>query len=97
MRELLHQDSELTIALEVGEEGATVVLESGSGGPDLSVEDEVVVAVNGEVCRLEVESPRLARAALPEPDEGDSGAIQLMIRVHEFFEGWEFFEEEPAS
>lgn len=93
MREVLHQDSELTIALEVEEGGAKVVLKSGPEGPDLSVEDEVVVAVNGEVCTVIVKSASLAMAELPEPSDEDSEAIQLMIRVHEFFEGWEFYDD----
>lgn len=93
MREVLHEDQELTIALEVDDSGAVVIVESAERGPDLSVPDEVVIAINGEVLELEVESGGRVLAALPEPDEDDSGAVQLMIRVHEFFEGWEFYED----
>lgn len=98
MREVLHQNESLKITLVVDESGeeVTVEIESLSGGPDLSVDDEVVVAVDGHVCPLEVKSSSFAVATLEEPEgqqegaeEGDSAV--LMVRVHEFFEGWELF------
>lgn len=92
MRETLHEDDELTIRLIADDSGARVELESAQGGPDLSADDEVVVAVDGRVCPLEVESARRAQAVLDD-DSDESPTFTLMVRVHEFFEGWEFFDE----
>lgn len=94
MREVLHQDESLRILLVIDEatEVATVEIESLDGGPDLSADDEVVVAVDGQVCPLDVQSSSFAVATLVEPEEGESSeghSAVLMVRVHEFFEGWE--------
>lgn len=104
MREVLHQDELLTISLVVDDDEARVEIETAPEGPDLSEPDEVIVAVDGKVCSLTVQSPRFAYAVLIEeaeieaadhqsPDEvslpsGRTSAV-LMVRVHEFFEGWE--------
>lgn len=104
MREVLHQDDQLTIRLVINDGTATVELETTPDGPDLSVDDEVIVAVDGRVCPLEVRSSHFAVATLPEDDDEvdvdgvddaanasgiTSPSALLMVRVHEFFEGWE--------
>ncbi len=52
---------------------------------DLSSEDDVVVVVNGQGVPVDCQSSDFAVAQIPDTD----GPVSLMIRVHEFFEGWE--------
>ena len=95
MREILHEDAELTVALTIDDDGvARVELLSAEGGPDLTTEDEVVVVMEGEGCPLEVESPRRALATLGDAEALEAAPLTLMVRVFEFFEGWEFFADE---
>ncbi|MFU8806972.1 MAG: hypothetical protein ACNA8W_24405 [Bradymonadaceae bacterium] len=92
MRDSLHKDDDLDIILVVDEDSGalSVEIESTEAGPDLSVADEVVVAVDGEPCSLQVEGPRRARAAIGHADDFTDKSFELMVRVHEFFDGWEF-------
>lgn len=91
--DVLFEGDALKVTLRVDAEGqASVLLESEPGGPDLSVEDEVIVVGNGQGCPLEVESPQRAVAKLGSEDQLATGTYALMVRVHEFFEGWEFGE-----
>lgn len=96
MRESLYEDDGLGIFLVVDEDEGVlgVEIESAEGGPDLSAPDEVVVVADGQGCPLEVESPRKARATIGHADEFTDRSFELMVRVHEFFDGWEFEPEE---
>ena len=85
MREVLHDEEGLVVALEEGDQGLMAVLESGEDGPDLSVDHEVVVIVDGRGREVVVDDSHRAVASLGEPE----GNWKLMVRVHEFFEGWE--------
>ncbi|RAL22296.1 hypothetical protein DL240_10615 [Lujinxingia litoralis] len=86
------EDLRITLVVEEGAE-VRVLLESQAGGPDLSVADEVIVVANGEGAAVQAESPRRAEALLGSEETLSAGAFSLMVRVHEFFEGWEFGEE----
>lgn len=77
---LLDEDG-LKITLVTGDD-ARIELES--EGLDLSVEDDVVVVVDGVALDVKVESTSRAHALLPEL----SGEVDLLVRVHERFEGW---------
>ncbi len=93
MRETLHQDPHLTVTLTIEDDDiARVVLESPDDGPDLTVPDEVVVVADGQGCPLTIDSPNRAVAILG-PAHQLQGPLTLMVRVFEFFEGWEFGDE----
>lgn len=94
MREVLHQGEGLVIALVIDDEKAIVEVESEASGPDLSVADEVVIVVDGEPHPLEVDGPRRVQVVLGEGATFENPSMSLLVRVHEFFEGWEFYADE---
>ena len=91
MRDVLHEDSELKVALVIGDGELRLELESTPQGPDLSEPHEVVVVVDGEGREVDVEGERKATAVLRSELEDKPPAMMLMVRVFEFFEGWELF------
>ncbi len=91
MREVLFEDEELVVALVAGDQGLIVELETSDSGPDLTTGDEVVVVVDGQGCPLEIDGPRRARATIVEDMPDEPSPTMLMVRVFEFFEGWELF------
>jgi hypothetical protein len=91
MREVLYEDEQLVVALEAGDQGLVVDLRTSESGPDLTTDDEVVVVVDGQGCPLEIEGPRRARATVVEELPEEPSPTMLMVRVFEFFEGWELF------
>ncbi len=91
MRELLHEDEELSVALIVADGQLLVELESRGPGLDLSEPHEVVVGVDGEGCELDVEDQHRATALVTSSVSEDPEPMMLMVRVYEFFEGWELF------
>ena len=94
MREILHEDGELTLALVVDDGSLMVELQSTEHGPDLSEPHEVVVVVDGQGRGIEVEGPQRATAVVHPQLEEEPEAMMLMVRVFEFFEGWELFADE---
>ena len=91
MRQPLHESSPLTIYFAIDEETdeAFIELESTDGGPDLSLEDDIVVAIGGTVADLDRAEPNAARAALGKWADLEKEDLELMIRVGEWFESWE--------
>jgi hypothetical protein len=91
MHEQLHSDERISVFLTV-EDDDLLRLEvvAASGDVDLSVADEVVVAMDGEAVEVEVEDPAHAVAVLGAADELDGKSFTVMLRVYEFFEGWDF-------
>ena len=94
MRDIVHEEDGLTVALVVDDDRLDVELTATDDGPDLSVEDAVVVAVEGKACEVNVEGPTRATATVVPDLSKDPEPMMLMVRVHEFFEGWELFAEE---
>lgn len=91
MREVLHEDDALTVAVVIDDETAHLVVESTQDGPDLSVPDEVVVVVDGAGCPLDIKGEHEVWATLVEELDEDPNSLTLMVRVYEFFEGWDLF------
>ncbi len=91
MRQTLHESDDLTVDFVIDEstDEACIELESSQDGPDLSSSGDVVVAVAGSVADLEVDDPQSARARLGPWEELEREALDLMIRVGEWFERWE--------
>ena len=84
---ILHKDDDLEITLRVDEDVARVLLVSDPSVYDLSAADDVVIVINGRGAEVEASDAGHAVALLGHV--GSLGSAQLMVRVHEFFEGWE--------
>ncbi len=92
MREVLHEDDKLTVTVVLDDGQAVVELKSAENGPDLSDEYEVVVVVDGRGRDVKADSPRRAEAIIVDELAEEPQPITLMVRVYEFFEGWELFD-----
>ncbi len=91
MREEILNEGNLRIYLvETDNDELVVELESAQKDPDLSIEDEVIVVVNGENREVTIGSADAARAVLGTASKLATQPFELMIRVHEVFEGWDF-------
>ncbi len=88
--EILNEENLRIFLVESDQDELRVELESAANGPDLSIEDEVIVVVDGEACDVKVASPSAASALLGKASELAERPFELMIRVHEIFEGWDF-------
>lgn len=91
MRETLHNEAGLAIEVVLDDDTARVEIESDESGPDLSVPHEVVVVVDGTGRDVDVESPRNATATIVDELDDDPDPLTVMVRVHEFFDGWDLF------
>lgn len=91
MREVLHNEEGLTVAIVLKDEKALVELVSADDGPDLTVPHEVVVVVDGTGRDVDVEGPDRATATIVDELDEDPDPVTVMVRVHEFFEGWDIF------
>lgn len=93
---VLHSDRDLLIKLFIAEDGerARVTIQSTKNGPDLSSREDVVVILDGHGLPLELEDRRHVHAPIEGWDRFAQRGCSLMIRVHEFFDGWEFEPEE---
>ena len=91
MHEQLHSDEKIAVFLTI-EDDDIMRLEvvATEGGPDLSVDDEVVVAVDGEAVAVAVEDSGHVVAILGAAAELEERTFTVMLRVYEFFEGWDF-------
>lgn len=91
MREEILSEGNLQIFLvETGNDELVVELKSAKNDPDLSIEDEVIVVVNGENRQVTITSSDAAHASLGTASRLANQPFELMIRVHEIFEGWDF-------
>jgi len=91
MRQPLHESDSLSIYFAIDEETdeAFVELQTSETGTDLSVEDDIVVAIGGSVAPLDRAEPNHARAALGDWADLDREDLELMVRVGEWFGSWE--------
>ena len=91
MRDTLHADDSLGIFLVIDEQNdrARLELQSSEEGPDLSIEDDVIIFFDGESLDVDARDAQHARV-----DLGDASLlaehVKLTVRIHEFFDGWEF-------
>ena len=91
MREALHADDDIGVFLIIDEDEdrAWLELQSSESGPDLSVDDDVIVFLDDRSLDVEAEDARHARVELGDASRLESTA-RLTLRAGEFFEGWEF-------
>ncbi|AWV88217.1 hypothetical protein [Bradymonas sediminis] len=97
MHEQLHADENLAVFLTIEDDGILrLEMVATSDTYDLSVPDEVVVAVEGEAVEVVVEDAAHAMAELGDASKFDEETFTVMLRVHEFFEGWDFGPEDEG-
>ncbi len=98
MEQQLHSDDELEITFELDEETdrATLRISSELGGPDLTIDDDVIIVANGGPCPIETDGPREATADLGEWDALRDGGGTLMVRIGERFKSWELAHPDDA-
>lgn len=87
-KKVLHNEDGLEIAFLVEDEQARIEFRANLSY-DLGSSDDVVVVVNGKGIAPNCESSDFAVANLG-PWDDYTRPISLMIRVGEFFDGWEF-------
>jgi|GEM_PF-2402679 len=98
MHEQLHADADLAVFLTIEDDGILrLEIVATSEAIDLSVADEVVVAVEGEAVAVSVQDASHATAELGEASKLQEEAFTVMLRVYEFFEGWDFGPEDDAD
>lgn len=95
MREQLHSDDDLAVFLTIeDDEIMRLIIESKRPDDiDLTVEDEVIAVVDGKPAPIEAGEPARAAVRLGPAEEMVDRRFGVMLRVYEFFEGWEFGEE----
>ncbi|MFP4599161.1 MAG: hypothetical protein ACLFVJ_12960 [Persicimonas sp.] len=94
MREELHADDRLAVYLTV-EDDEIVRLDVDSRDPetyDLSVEDDVIIFMDGDPVDVEVDDASHAVAELGPAEELFARSFGVILRIHDFFEGWDFGE-----
>lgn len=91
MHEQLYSDEKIAVFLTIEDDDMMrVEIVSKDDALDLSVPDEVVVAVDGQALKIAAEDPAHVVAQLGRADELEERSFTLMLRVYEFFEGWDF-------
>ena len=92
MRETLHEDENLAVFLTIEDDDVMrLVIESRDPQAfDLSVEDEVIVVMQGRGVDVAAESAERAVARLGPAEDLADRSFQVMVRVYDFFEGWDF-------
>jgi hypothetical protein len=85
---ILHDEDGLEITFIVENDEARVEVKAPEG-MDLKSTEDVIVVVNGQGCVVVPRDSQFAMAKLGAWPAVSADPVQLMIRVHEFFEGWE--------
>ena len=89
-KSVLYSGRKLIITLIDEGDTAHIAIQSTKNGPDLRVQDDVVVVVDGHGAPVTIEDRLHARAELPDWLSLVARGFHLMVRVGEFFQGWEF-------
>lgn len=84
---LLNKGLEITFFVQ---DGIARVEYRSNGDVDLSNPEDVVLFVNGTSIPVQPHDALTATATIGEWSRYNGGLVQLMTRVGEFFEGWEF-------
>lgn len=91
MHQQLHSDDDLSVFLTVEDDGILrLEIVATSEAFDLSVDDEVVVAMAGNPVEVVAEDSEHAAAELGVADALGEQSFTVILRVYEFFEGWDF-------
>lgn len=91
LKTVLQSNRRLVITLTVDEQDqAQIEIQSTRNGPDLTQEHDVVALVDGKGLALEVLDRRRAVARLGQWEPLADKGFALMLRVHEYFGGWDF-------
>ena len=92
MHEQIHSDDELSLFLTIEDDEILrlEIVSHDADACDLSVDDAVIVFMNDEPAKIDVEDAEHAVAELGPADELEDKNFSVVVRVHEFFEGWDF-------
>lgn len=92
MHEQLHADEQLTVFLTIEDDDILrlELVSQDADACDLSIDDEVVVFMNDAPVAVDVEDATHAVAELGSAADLESQSFSVVLRVHEFFEGWDF-------
>ncbi|QDG52579.1 hypothetical protein FIV42_18105 [Persicimonas caeni] len=92
MHEQLHSDDNLSVFLTIEDDDILrlELVSQDADACDLSIDDEVVVFMNDAPVDVQVEDATHAVAELGPADELEDQSFSVVLRVHEFFEGWDF-------
>lgn len=91
MHEQLHAADGLAVFLTIEDDGLLRLEIVATGDTiDLSVPDEVVVALEGEAVEVVVEDASHVTAELGEAAKLEGESFTVILRVYEFYEGWDF-------
>jgi len=95
---VLYSDKYVIITLVIeDDDDARIDLQSTKHGIDLTMGDDVIVIIDGQGVPVAAADERHASAALGNWEAVAKDGFQLMIRVGEFVEGWEFDPFEPQE
>lgn len=89
-KSVLYSGKKLIITLFDEGDAAHLTIQSTKHGPDLYNQDDVVVVVDGIAVPVQTQDRLHARADLPDWLSLVARGFKLMVRVGEFFEGWDF-------
>lgn len=92
MHEQLHSDDNLSVFLTIEDDDILrlELVSQDADACDLSIDDEVVVFMNDAPVDVQVEDATHAVAELGPADDLEDKSFSVVLRVHEFFEGWDF-------
>lgn len=94
LKTVIHSNRRLVITLFVEEldeqEQAHIEILSTRNGPDLSQDNDVVALIDGRGLPIELLERRKAIARLGDWEPYATNGFSLMIRVHDYFGGWDF-------
>lgn len=91
MHEQLHSDEQIDVFLTIEDDDILrIEIVSKDDQIDLSEEDEVVLFMDEEPVDLQVEDASHVVAELGPAAELEGESFGVMLRVYEFFEGWDF-------
>jgi hypothetical protein len=92
MHEQLHSDENISVFLTIEDDDVLrlEIVSHDEDACDLSIDDEVVVFMDDEPVDVQVEDASHAVAELGPADKLEEESFSVVLRVHEFFEGWDF-------
>jgi hypothetical protein len=92
MHEQLHSDKSLSVFLTIEDDNILrlEIVSHDDDTCDLSIDDAVIVFMDEEPVSVQVEDSAHAVANLGPADKLEDQSFGVVLRVHEFFEGWDF-------
>jgi hypothetical protein len=92
MHEQLHSDDNISVFLTIEDDDILrlEIVSHDEDTCDLSIDDEVVVFMDDKPVSVQAEDASHAVAEFGSADKLEDQPFSVVLRVHEFFEGWDF-------